>query len=94
MAFRQCFFFDTPEETKIVLLKVIKRFMKTPNCTCWPKELNQKDLPLNIQYRTRPNGRLPSIFLSFATEWMLKNLKGSLSIFVGILKLFKKHRGL
>ena len=27
-----------------------------PKCTCWPKELNQKGFPRNIQYRTRPKG--------------------------------------
>ena len=56
MAFRQCFFFDTPELTKKVLPKVIQNFQKTPKCTCWPKELNQKGFPRNIQYRTRPKG--------------------------------------
>ena len=47
-------FFDTPEVTKKVLPKVLQNFKKTPNCTCWPKELNQKGFPRNIQYRTRP----------------------------------------
>ena len=28
----------------------------TPKCTCWPKELNQKASPRNIQYRMRPKG--------------------------------------
>ena len=50
------FFFDTPEVTKIVLPKVLQNFQMTPNCTCWPKELNQKGFPRNIQYRTRPKG--------------------------------------
>ena len=68
MAFRQCFFyfffdtpevffFDTPEVTKIVLPKVLQNF-KTPNCTCWPEELNQKGFPRNIEYQTRPKGPL------------------------------------
>ena len=43
MAFRQCFFFDTPEVSKIVLPKpkVLQNF-KTPNCTFRPKELDYK----------------------------------------------------
>ena len=99
MAFRQCFL-RPPELTKIVLPKVLQNFQKMPKCTCWPKELNQKGFPRNIQYRTRPKGPFfrhcgtffiktffptkgpPSIFWSFATEWMLKNPKGSsLSVF-------------
>ena len=50
------FFFDTLEVTKIVLPKVLQNFEKTPNCTCWPKELNQKGFPRNIQYRRRLKG--------------------------------------
>ena len=46
MAFRQCSFqknFDASEVTKIVLpQKFYKIFKETPNCTRWPKELNQK----------------------------------------------------
>ena len=98
MAFRQCFL-RPPELTKIVLPKVRQNFQKTPKCTCWPKELNQKGFTRIIQYRTRPKGpffgtvRLFSklfsprkaplqFFWSFATEWMLKNPKGSsLSVF-------------
>ena len=41
MAFRQCFCFDTPEVTKIVLPKVLQNII-APNCTIWPSELNQK----------------------------------------------------
>ena len=41
--------------------KVLKNFKKTPNCTHWPKELNQKGFPRNIQYRTRPQAPL-SVF--------------------------------
>ena len=48
MAFRQSFFFDTPEATKIVLPNVPQNFKKTPNCTRWPKEVNQKGFPRNI----------------------------------------------
>ena len=36
--------------------KDLQNFKKTPNCTRWPKELNQKGFPHNIQYRTRPKG--------------------------------------
>ena len=54
IAFRQCLLVDTPEVTKIVLPKVLRIFKKSPNCTCWPKELNQKSFPRNIQYRTVP----------------------------------------
>ena len=54
--FSSVFFFDTPEVTKIVLPKVLQKFKKTPNCTCWPKELSQKGFPRNIQYQTRPKG--------------------------------------
>ena len=92
------FFSRPPELTKIVLPKVIQNFQKTPKCTCWPKELNQKGFPRNIQYRTRPKGPFfrhcatffknffphesPLQFFGFATEWMLKNPKGSsLSVF-------------
>ena len=42
--------------TKIVLPKNLQNFEKTPSCTCWPKELNQKGLPRNLQLRTRSNG--------------------------------------
>ena len=45
-------FLRPPELTKIVLPKVLQNFQK---CTSWPKELNQKSFPRNIQYRTRPN---------------------------------------
>ena len=104
-------FFDTPEVTKIVLPKILQNFKKTPNCTYWPKELNQKSFPCNIQYRTRSKGPPFSFFRhcetfsgknspkgplqffgSFATECMLKNLKGSLplSVFFGIVILFQK----
>ena len=72
--------------------KVLRKLKKTPNCTPSPKELNQKGFPRNIQYRTIPKSSvffstfpgkffsrsvLPSIFWSFATEWMLRNPKGS-----------------
>ena len=53
--FSSVFFSRPPELTKIVLPKVLPNFQKTPKCTCWPKELNQKSFPSNIQYRTRPN---------------------------------------
>ena len=58
MVFRQCFFKDhnRPELTKIVLPKVLQNLQKTPKCTWWPEELNQKGFPRNIQYRTRPKG--------------------------------------
>ena len=60
MAFRQCFFKDQnrPELTK----KVLQNLQKTPKCTWWPKELNQKGFPRNIQYRTRPKGPLSSVY--------------------------------
>ena len=89
MAFRRCFFhfflhfFETPEVTKIVLPKVLQNFKL-------PKELNQKGFPHMIQYRTRPKGTL-QIFWSFATDWMLKNPKGSPFSFSGIVKLFFKR---
>ena len=99
--------------TRKVLPKVLQNFEKTPKCTLWPKELNQKGFPCNIQYRTRPKG--PPLdffrhcatfvqksfstkvsplqfFWSFATEWMLKNPKGSfLSVVFGIVRLLKKY---
>ena len=74
--FSSVFFFDTPEVTKIVLPKVLQNFKKTPNCTLWPKEQNQKVFQRNIQYRTRPKGSPFIFFGSFATEWILKNPKG------------------
>ena len=55
MAFRQ-WFLRPPEVCRIVLPKALQNFKKTPNCTCWPRELNQKCFPRNIQYSTRPNG--------------------------------------
>ena len=101
-----------PEVTKIVLPNVLQNFEKTPNCTCWPKELNQNGFPRNIQYRARPKGPPFRFFLalcdffqkffptkgsplryfgSFATEWILKNPKGSsLSVFFGIVRLFSR----
>ena len=54
--FSSVFFLKPPEVTKIVLPNVLQNFEKTPNCTCWLKELKQKGLPRNIQYRTRPKG--------------------------------------
>ena len=59
-----CFSLRTPEVTKIVLPKVLQNFKKTPNCTCWPKELKYKGFPRNIQYRTRLKGH-PLFFLTF-----------------------------
>ena len=97
---------------KRVLPKVLQNFKKTPNSTCWPKELNQKVFARNIQYWTRPKGPFqffrhcvtffefffskgsPFIFFwSFATEWMLKNPKGSSlsAFFFGIVRLSKKN---
>ena len=104
MAFRQCL--DVSEVTKIVLPKVSQNFEKTPNCTCWPRELNQKGFPR--KYNTGRDQRVPTldflalcdffsffstkssqIFWSFATEWMLKNPKGSsLSVCFGIVRFF------
>ena len=56
--FSSVFFKDQnrPELTKIVLPKVLQNLQKTPKCTWWSKELNQKGFPRNIQYRTRPKG--------------------------------------
>ena len=66
MAFRQCFFkknfWCTWSDQKSSNRKVLKNFKKTPNCTRWPKELNQKGFPRNIQYRTRPQGPSFSFF--------------------------------
>ena len=73
-----------PEVTKIFLQKDLQHFEKTQKCTCWPKELNQKGFPRNIQCRTRPKAPL-QFFWSYATEWTLKNPKGSsLSVFFGM----------
>ena len=58
-------FLRPPEVTKIVLPKVLQNFEKTPKCTWWPKELNQKGSPRNIQYRARPKGPL-DFFRHFA----------------------------
>ena len=74
MDFRQCFFFDTHEVTKIVLPKVLQNFKKTPNCACWPKAMNQKSFTFFPKHTIPDETKgTPSIFLSFATEWMLKN---------------------
>ena len=55
---------NKPELTKIVLPKVLQNLQKTPKCTWWPKELNQKGFPRNIQYRTRPKGPFFQFFFS------------------------------
>ena len=74
MAFRQCFLNSSPPEvTKIVLPKVLQNFEKTPNCTYWPKELNQKGFPRNIQYRTRPKGPPFSFFSALRFIFFRKN---------------------
>ena len=75
MAFRQCFL-RPPELTKIVLPKVLQKFQKTPKCTCWPKELNQKGFPRNIQYRTRPKGPNFRFFRHCATFFQFFFIKG------------------
>ena len=90
-------FLRSPEVTKIVLPKVLQNFEKTPNCTCWPKELNQKDS--RVTYNTGRDRRDPSLDVfrhcttffqiffptrgpPFNVEWMLKNPKeSSLSVF-------------
>ena len=99
------FFLRPPEVTKIVLSKVYKILRRRQ---CWPKELNQKGFPRNIQYRSRPKGppckffrhctffkKIPTkgspfnFFGSFATEWMLKNPKGSsLSVLSAVWNIF------
>ena len=77
------FFLRPPEVTKIVLPKVLQNIEKTPNCTCWPKELNQKGLPLNIQYRMRPKGP-PSTFFPALCDFFENffSTKGSPFIFL------------
>ena len=80
------FFIRPPEVTKIVLPKVLQNFEKTPTCTCWPKEQNQKGFPRNVQYRTRPKGP-PLDF--FGTVRLLFNFfppKGSPFNFFGVLE--------
>ena len=82
MAFRQCFFVDIPEVTKIVLPKMLqnfklsllaqgtepKRFFLFSAWHFFPKKSSLKG---PLQY-----------FWRFATEWMLKNPKGyPLSVF-------------
>ena len=49
-AFRQCFFFDTPGVTEIVLAKVLQTF-KAPNCNFWPRELDNKSCSF-LAYQT------------------------------------------
>ena len=63
MVFRQWSFnfLRQPEVTKLVLPKVLQNFEKTPNCTCWPKKLNQKGFLRNTKYKTRQKGP-PSVF--------------------------------
>ena len=41
--------------TKIVLPKVLQNFKKTPNCTCWPKEVNRKGFFLFSAKHTIPD---------------------------------------
>ena len=60
--------------------KVIQNFEKTPNCTRWPKELNQKVFSTLRDFFSGiffPKGSHLQFFWSFVTEWMLKNPKGS-----------------
>ena len=53
---------DTRSDQNSSTPKILQNFKKTPNCTRWPKELNQKGFPFNIRYRTRPKGPLPVFF--------------------------------
>ena len=79
-------FFDTPEVTKIVLPKVLQNFRVLQNCTCWPRELNQKGFsffPRNIQYRARLKGP-PFSFFGIVTFFRKKFRKGPPSIFLMI----------
>ena len=46
-----------PFRCKIVLPKVLQKFMKTPNCRCWPKELNQKGF--RATYNTARDQKVP-----------------------------------
>ena len=78
--------FDTPEVTKLVLPKVPQNFKETPNCTCWPKKLNQKGFPRNIQYRTRPK-RPPFQFFSALRDFFRKKISQSSPFnFFGVLR--------
>ena len=54
--------------TKIVLPKVLQNFQKTPKCTCWPKELNQKGFP-----RTNTDETKGSIFSALCDFCQKKN---------------------
>ena len=73
-------FICSPEVIKIVLPKVLQNFKKTPNCTCWPKELKYKGFPRNIQYRTRLEGP-PFVFWAFRDFFGKKIPKGPLQFF-------------
>ena len=83
------FFSKTTEVTKTVLPKVLQNFRKTPNCTCWPKELNQKGFPCNIQYRTRLKGPL-HFFGVLRQNGRWKIPKGAPFSFFRHLRLFSK----
>ena len=80
---RLVFLLRPPEVTKIVLPKVLQNFEKTPNCTCWPKELSQKGFPRTIQYRTRPRGPPFRFFLALCDFFSnFFSTKGSPFIFL------------
>ena len=80
MAFRQCFFFDTPEVTKIVLPKVLQ------HC---PKELNQKGFP---RY-TKPDETKGPLFIFLELYDRMDRTKAA-SHFFGIVRLFFKKNQL
>ena len=80
MALRQCFFFDTPEMTKIVIPKIIQNFKLY--LLAQGTEPKRFFFFLRETYNTgRDFFGIVRIFRSFATELMLKNPKGpSLSV--------------
>ena len=78
-------FFKTTWSDQNSSTKSLQNFEKTPNCTCWPKELNQKGFPRIIQYRTRPKG-LPFRFFRHCATSQFFSTKGSPLHFFGVLQ--------
>ena len=82
MAFRQCFFFDTPEVTKLVLPKVLQNYKKTASCTCWPKKVNQKGFPFFPQNTIPEETKKPlSVFWHCETSFPKKSPKDPFNFF-------------
>ena len=92
MAFRQCFFIkfffrytwtDQSSSTPKVIQNLRRRQIVPVGPRNWTKKVSR------VTYNTGRDQRSPlQFFRRFATEWMLKNPKGSFSFFFGIVRFF------